>query len=350
MDLMKKLFIFTIIVCSAFIAQAQSTRELYRSGYRLLQEGKLPEAQSVYLQLYEKDSTQINTLFSLASIEKNRGYRHKAKAYYHKIIALDSNNFNAYKQLATLADEVNITEKLKYLQKANSLNHIDATIVNELCQIYIQENNFKQANEVLAPALAADTGNINLLKLKMPIIMAEKKYNHAIKIGESILNSGDSSTVVITHLANSYLSKLDYRNALRYFIKIKETPDDKEDLLYNIAICYRGIRDHKNATTYLNQAIEKGISPKTASYYGLLGESLENSNKIEDAINAYKRGLLFENNGSLYYNIALAYETKLNDKKNAIANYNLYLANYKGIKRNPRLASYIKNKIEELKR
>ncbi len=350
MDIMKKLFLFIIITVCAFAAMAQDNSDPARSAHLLLTDGKLAEAQSSYFHLYQQDSTRLDVLHGLANIEFKRGYRNKASTYYQKIIRLDSNNFNAYKQLASLMEDDSAANKLQYLKKANQLHPIDADVVTDLCRFYFKMNNYKQASDILAPALAADTGNLNLLMLKIPISMAEKRYNYAIKIGESILNRDESSTMVTNQVANSYLAKLDYRNALRYFLKIKPLFDNQEELFYNIASCYLGLRDYNNAAKYVNQAIDNGISTKTASYYALLGESLENSNKVQDAINAYKRGLLFENNGSLYYNIALTYENKLNDKKNAIANYNLYLANYKGIKRNPKLASYIKYKIEELKR
>ncbi len=350
MDLLKKLFLFTMFSTPAAAVMGQNTPDFTTNAHRQLLDGKLHEAQSGFLHLYEQDSTQLNVLFNLATIEQKRGYLHKANAYYLKIITLDSNNFNAYKQLADLHKNDDSDEKLTYLQKANQLNPIDADVVIDLCQIYFQMNNFKQASTVLAPALAADTANLNLLKLKMPISIAEKRYDLSIKTGQLILSNGDSSAVVMNQIANSYFAKLEYRNALKYFLKVKTRPENQEELLYNIASCYLGLKDYNKAIDYVNQAINKGISNKTASYYALLGESLENNNKVEEGINAYKRGLLFENNGSLYYNIALTYENKLNDKKNAIANYNLYLANYKGIKRNPKLASYIKYKIEELKR
>ena len=71
--------------------------------------------------------------------------------------------------------------------------------------------------------------------------------------------------------------------------------------------------------------------------------------KNEDANAAYKRGLLFENNGSLLYNIALVYEKKFNDKKNAISYYEQYLKTVNE-KEQPKLVNFIKNKIAELKK
>ncbi|MOA18082.1 hypothetical protein D3C78_1383700 [compost metagenome] len=99
----------------------------------------------------------------------------------------------------------------------------------------------------------------------------------------------------------------------------------------------------------MQKAINQGISQKIASYYGLLGDSFEGVNKNTEANAAYKKGLQFENNGSLLYNIALVYENKFNDKKKAIDYYGQYLKTI-NVAEKPRLAGFIKNKIEELKR
>jgi len=328
----------------------QDVKILSQLGYANLMAGMLPEAENIYLKLYEQQPSNLPVLFNLATIQEKRGNEQKAKSYYKQIIAIDSNNFIAYKQLALLNKEGAITERVKYLKKAIELNPKEADVIVDLCQIYFKMNLHNQASEILEPALKADSANRQLLKTKIPISIAKKKYNEAIQTGQKLLSYGDSSTFVMSNLANSYFSVLDYKNALTYFLKIKDGSIDNETLFYNLALTYRGLKDYNNANLYLNKAIMEGISAKTASYYGLLGDSFESINKNEEAISTYKRGLLFENNGSLYYNIALVYENKLNDKKNAIAYYNLYLKNFKEINKSPKLALFIKNKIEDLKR
>ncbi|MET3113961.1 tetratricopeptide (TPR) repeat protein [Pedobacter sp. CG_S7] len=329
---------------------SQDVKILSQLGYANLMAGMLPEAENIYLKLYAQQPLNLPVLFNLATIQEKRGNEQKAKSFYMEIIALDSNNFNAYKQVANLSKENTIAERVKYFKKANELNPKEATVIVDLCKIYFKMNLYNQASEILEPALKADSANRQLLKTKIPISIAAKKYNEAIQTGQKLLSYGDSSIFVMSSLAKNYFSVLDYRNALTYFLKVKDKSVANETLFYNIALTYRGLKDYKNANLYLNNAIKEGISAKTASYYGLLGDSFENINKNEDAISAYRRGLLFENNGSLYYNIALVYENKLNDKKNAIANYNLYLKNFKEIDKSPKLAIFIKNKIEDLKR
>jgi tetratricopeptide (TPR) repeat protein len=334
---------------SIYNEDTEDPKELSQLAYANLMAGKLPEAEKSYLKLYTQQPTNLSTLFSLANISIRRGIDEKAKGYYQEILKLDSTNFNVYKQLASLnKDDIN-TEKIKYLRKANTLNPTDADVAFSLCEIYFKMNFFAGADKVLQPAIAADSTNLQLLKMKMPISMANKKYDESIATGFKLLSYGDSSTFVLNNLAKSYFLKLDYRNALKYFLIINDKAFDNEGLYYNIGLSYRGIKDYKNAAPFFEKAIKEGISTKIASYYGLLGDSFEEINKNEEANAAYKRGLLFENNGSLLYNIALVYETKLNDKKNAINYYEQYLKTVNE-KEQPRLIIFIKNKIAELKK
>ena len=325
-------------------------KTLEQLGYLNLMAGKLPEAEKIYLKLYESDTSNIPVLFNLASLQVKRGQQLKAANYYKSILALDSSNLAAYKQLASLSKGINAKDYLTYLNKANKLNPVDPDVAFDLCELYFNQGNYSKANAVLTPALKADTANLQLLKLKMPMSIANKKYKEAIKTGEKLLSYGDSSTFVMNNLAKSHFLLLDYRNALKYFLQVKDKAMENEGLFYNIALSYRGLKDYKNGGIYLDKTINEAISDKTATYYGLLGDSYEQVDKYQEALAAYKRGLLFENNGSLYYNIALVYEKGLQDKKNAIANYNLYLKHFTEMSKNPKLAGFIKNKIEELKR
>jgi tetratricopeptide (TPR) repeat protein len=332
-----------------YAEDTQDEKEISQLAYANMMAGKLPEAEKNYLKLHDKQPQNLPVLFSLANINLRRGNDEKAKAYYMDILKIDSTNFTVYKQLATLnKGELNLA-KIGYLKKANEINPIDPDVVFDLCELYFKMNFFDKASNILQPALDADSTNLQLLKMKMPISMANKKYDEAIKTGEKLLSYGDSSTFVLNNLGKSYFFILDYKNALKNFLVIESKSMDSEALYYGIGLSYRGLKDYKNAIPYLEKAIQEGISTKIASYYGLLGDSFEGINKNTEANAAYKKGLQFENNGSLLYNIALVYETKLNDKKNAIDYYEQYLKTINP-KEQTKLIGFIKNKIAELKR
>ena len=327
----------------------ENPKELSELGYAFLMAGKLPEAEKNYLQLYAKDSASIPVLYSLADINIRRGNNSQAKKYYLQALKADSTNYITYKQLSKLTKADLDINRIEYLRKASDLNAEDAEVAFDLAELYFKMNYMDRAAAVIAPALKADTSNLQLLKMSMPINTAEKKYSEAIETGQKLLSFGDSSTFVLNNLGKAYYLTLDYKNALKYFLLIKENMNDREALYYNIARSYRGVRDYSNAVVYLQKAINEGVSPLAASYYGLLGDSFENLSKNEDANKAYKKGLDFENDGSLLYNIALVYETKLNDKKNAISYYEQYLKTIDKAKQ-PKLVKFINTKIEDLKR
>ena len=322
-------------------------KKLSQLAYAYKMAGILPKAEESYVKLLQLDSASLPVLFSLAEISSLRGNREKSKQYYFEILKTDSTNFTVYKRLAGLS--VPEQDKITYLKKANELNNTDGGVAYDLAELYIKMDSIDRASKVLAPAIEADSANLRLLKMTIPIHVTTKNYRAAIETGEKMLSYGDSSAFVLNNLGKSYYLTLDYQRALRSFLKVMGTAGEGEALYFDIARSYRGLKDYKNAAIYLQKAIEEAVSPSVASYYGLLGDSFENVNKNEDANKAYKKGLDFENDGSLLYNIALVYELKLNDKKNAINYYEQYLKTVNKEKQ-PKLVKYINTKIDDLKR
>jgi tetratricopeptide (TPR) repeat protein len=298
-------------------------KKLKHLAYANLMADNLAEAEKDYLRLNTQLPGNIAILTTLGSINTKLKQREKAKGYFSEVLKIDSNNFNACKQLASLEQDPRSAAKKTFLLKANQLNTLDADVAANLAAIYFKDNLFNKAEETLILAMKADSNNLQLLNSSMPIYLALKKYSEAIVNGKKLLEQ---------HKAGS------------------ENNVPLENLLFQMAMNYRGIKDYKTAANYLQMAIKEGISSKIASYYGLLGDSYESMNQNKEAVEVYKRGLLFENNGSLYYNIALVYEDKLNDKKNAISYYSQYLNSIKEPEKQRRHVAYIKNKIEELKR
>lgn len=347
---MKKLLLFFLLF-SPFqfgFAQNATQGDLPKLAYENLRTGKLIEAEQQYAKLYAADSGNVDLMLQLAEISSRRGNQRQARSYYLSVLNKDSSNFIAHKQLALLAKSRAGIPNMELLKKANQLNPGDADVVVELCQLYFKSNAFATAEKLLEPALKADTANLRLLEMKMPIGVAAKRYKEVIATGNQLLAAGDSATVVLNNLGKSYFMILDYKNALKNFLDIRDTLD-KEILFQQIAATYRGLKDYKNAIGALQAAIKASVSTRTATYYGQLGDSYEMSGKNEEANAAYKKGLQFENNGTLYYNIALLYETKLNDKKNAASYYEQYLGTLNE-KTQGRQIIFIKRKIEELKK
>lgn len=325
----------------------ENPRGLAKFGYAYLMANKLREAESNYLKLLAIDGNNAAALTGLGAINAKRHLHAAALGYYRQALNLDTTDYQVYRQLGLL-NTADTAAKRNFLSKANQLNPADPQLAIELSDIYIHKKDFGTAEDILEMALSADSTNLQLLKKMMPVSIGMKKYRNAIATGEKILAQKDSSSIVLNNLGKSYYAMFEFSKALKCFTSIKDIPiEQQEELLYNIATCYRELRDYKNEEKYLDLAIRQGISQKTATYYGLLGDSFDNRNMSKEAMEAYKKGLQFENTGSLLYSIALLYENKLNDKKNAIDYYNQYLKTLDP-KEKPKLIKFITSKIAEL--
>lgn len=326
-------------------------KELSEIAYANLMANRLPEAESHYLKILETDSANTAVLMNLANINAKRMNNEKAMGFYGNVLKLDSTNFIVYKRMAALVggDIRQTVKKIRLLEKANQLNPSDGEVVFDLSELYFKLMQFSKAEKILDTALRIDTANIQLWKMVMPVSMGLKKYEDAIVAGQKAFALGDTSVFVLNNMGKSHFLLNQYQQSLDYFLKIKGESSQSEALYLNISRCYRGLNDYKNAIKYLEMAIKEGISPEIANYYGLIGDAYEKLNMNNEANVAYKKGLNFDNNGSLLYNIALVYETKLNDKKTAINYYNQYLKTIDP-KQQPKLVRFINSRIDDLNR
>ena len=302
----------------------QDGKALNQIAYCFMMAGKLAEAEKNYLKIISQQPNSLPVLFSLANINLRRGNDVKARSYYQSIIKLDSTNFNAYKQLSGLYTNDIDSQKVIYLVKANQINPIEADVALDLAKAYQKQKKYETAYQILAKAIEADTGNLILQQAKLPIAIQLKKYKEVIATGEKLLTEGaDGNVVKDVGMAYYYLKN--YEKAIIYFKMLEATSAQNEGSLYFTSISYRNLNKHKLAAEYAKKTIQEGISPNTSSYYLLLGGIYEVDNKYTSAVAAYKKGLTFSINNTIYYRLGLLYDLKLNQKKNALTYYKLYL-------------------------
>jgi tetratricopeptide (TPR) repeat protein len=315
-------------------------------AYAYLMAGNNVEAEKYYLLAKEREPQNLTLLFSLASIQIKRGQYEQAKFYYSEIIKIDSNNFNGYKQIAGLY-ELNESLKQVYLEKANRINITDGDVAYDLALIYQQKKNNEGAYLVLNQAIYADTGNLILQKAKLPVTHALKKYSEVVESAEKILQR-DQDPKVMKNLGQAYYELKEYQKAIDNFKTLENLELQSESSLYYATLCYRALKDYKMAGIYAQKTIEQGISSNTADYYTLLGLIYEENNQTKLSSTAYKKGLQFKHSTKLYYRLALLYDLKLNDKKNALNYYQLYLKNKPYQEKEKEEIAYTKHRIDEL--
>ena len=327
--------------------ESNDFKTLSQIGYCFLMAGNNVEAEKFYGKAYALQPQNLPILFSLGSINTKRGNTEKAKLYYGEIVKIDSNNFNVYKLLANLYGSPKDSLKLIYLLKANQINPLEADVASDLAEIHSTYQEYEKAYNVLDIAIKGDSDNLVLQRAKLPIANQLKKYGEVIASGEKLLKDG-ADAGVIKDVAKAYYYTKKYQKAIALFKLLEVAAMENEATLYYTSLSYRALKDYPQAAVYTKKTIDEAISPNTTSYYSLLGLVYEENNQLTLANAAYKKGLQFKATPTLYYRLAVFYDTRLKQGKNALKYYNLYLKSRPSMVDDKEEIKFSKDRIAQL--
>ncbi len=321
---------------------------LSQIGYCFLMAGNTAEAEKFYTRAYTLQPGSLPILFSLGNINTKRGNTEKAKLYYGEIVKIDSNNFSVYKLLANLYHSPKDDSlKLTYLLKANFINPLEGDVAADLAEVHSSFQQYEKAYQVLDIAIKGDSDNLVLQRAKLPIANQLKKYSEVIASGEKLLKDGADAGVV-KDVAKAYYYTKKYQKAIDLFKTLEKVAMQNEATLYYTALSYRALKNYQQASIYTNKTIDEAISPNTSSYYALLGLVYEENNKLAMAGAAYKKGLQFKATATLYYRLAIFYDTSLKQGKNALKYYHLYLKSKPSLTADKEEIKFSKGRIAQL--
>ncbi|WP_029277459.1 tetratricopeptide repeat protein [Pedobacter borealis] len=326
---------------------ANDFKTLSQIGYCFLMAGNNVEAEKFYGKAYTLQPLNLPILFSLGSINTKRGNTEKAKLYYSEIVKIDSNNFNVYKLLANLYNSPKDSLKLIYLLKANQINPLESDVAVDLAEEHAAYQQYEKAYRVLDIAIKGDSDNLVLQRAKLPVANQLKKFAEVITAGEKLLKDG-SDAGVIKDVAKAYYYTKKYQKAIDFFKQLEAAAMENEATLYYTSLSYRALKNYPQAAIYTRKTIDEAISPNTSSYYSLLGLVYEESNQLALASAAYKKGLQFKTTATLYYRLAVFYDTRLKQEKNALKYYNLYLKSKPSLTDDKEEIKFSKDRIAQL--
>ena len=315
---------------------------LAKISYCYMMAGNLVEAEKTYLQLNTIQPNQIPVLFSLTNINAKRGNTKNAISYLQHIVALDSNNFNALKQLANLTDS--LSKKIVFLKKANKVNAYEADIAYDLALAHTKREEHQQAYNVLNVAISADTSNLILQEALLPVANQLGKHKEVVTIGEMLLNNSKDATVM-RNVAKAYFFLKNYQKAINLYKQLEGMDMQNEGSLYYTSLCYLALKNYGMASTYAKRTISEGISPNTAAYYNLLAGVYKDQKQYSMAANAYQKGLTYGVQKNIYYRLGLLYDIKLKQQKIALKYYRLYLKSKDLTAADQPQIDYVKSKV-----
>ncbi|QPH41078.1 tetratricopeptide repeat protein [Pedobacter endophyticus] len=329
----------------AYGDETSDLKALTQIGYCFLMAGNNVEAEKFYAKAYALQPQSLPILFSLANISTKRGNSAKAKLFYGEIAKIDSNNFNVFKLLANLYTQDSV--KLVYLLKANQINPKEGDVASDLAEVYSTYQDYETAYRVLDVAIQADSENLVLQRAKLPIANQLKKYSEVIASGERLLKD-ETDAAVVKDVAKAYYFTKQYQKAINLFKVLESLAMQNEATLYYTALSYRGLNNLTQSAIYTKKTIDEAVSPNISSYYVLLGLVYQENKQAKLAAGAFKKGLQFAPNPTLYYRLAILYDTKLNQQKTALTYYKLFMKSKPKAKDEKEEIAYTEARIAQL--
>ena len=321
---------------------------LAKLAYASQMAGNLADAEGFYQRIYDNDSTNTAALFNIGSINMRRANYLRAEGYYKKIASRDTANFTIYKQLARISFEKGEqANMISYLVKANKINPSEPDVASDLSETLIDFKQYAQAEKVLSVAIAADPDNIELLMSHLKFYISQDKFSDAKNTCLNLIRLGSSTPYVLTKLGTVYYNLKDYECSISTFVAMPAM-EQGETSYYITGMAYKAIKDEPKAIEYLKKAIDIGISPNIANYYGEIADCNETRLKYKKAAAAYQKALQFNEDATIYYLLANLYDSKLKDKRSAVIYYKKYIAANPSSKKQTYIA-YAKSRIDQLK-
>lgn len=324
---------------------------LDRLGYCYRMAGDYPTAERYYLQLYALDSLQVSALLNLAAVYVRRGLYAPATTYYQRVIGLDTTHVTAYTALSDLMRRKgDLPMAYAYLEHANHFQPTNSDIAYDFVQLCMNFEQYAKADSVLGLALTADPEHGLLLLGKLQVTEKLKHYSEMVTLGEQLVAQGDESQQVLSLLARGYFHTDDFTGCQATYERLLALHEQMGEIdYYYLAMAYKATKQYKEGLAAMDKVLEIAISPNTAFYYGRKADLHDLANQPSAAASNYLRSFQFETIPIHYYGLAIIYDHKLTDHRNALRYYWLYLKQDPPKSENE-YRQYVLRRIEELER
>lgn len=320
-----------------------------RLGYCYRMAGEDKQAEYFYLKLHHLDTLHIPTLLSLSAINSKRLQYKEARDFLHKIMDIDSTHMSALLALARVSGNLQ-QEKLQYqyLKRGNYLRPTNSDITHDFAQICMQVEKYGEADTALEMTLAGQPDNRLLLLTRAKITSQLKNYKETIRLCEHLIELEYRTPDVLALLSRAYFFEKKYVQSIAGYQEILDNQQFlSESDLYYFAMAHKAEKQYKEANAVMDLVLKAAISPNSAFYYGSKADLHDLANQPSAAVQNYLKSFHFDTIPSHYYSLALVYDLKLTDPRNALRYYRTYLQQELPADEE-RFVEYVKQRVKEL--
>ena len=152
----------------------------------------------------------------------------------------------------------------------------------------LKNNKFIEA-KILISKLLKDQKHILKNNFYYGLILAqEKKFEKAITFFKIFLNSNQKDYDANFNIAGCYLGLLNFKEAIKFYNNCTKFDFNRHEPFHQIGVCYRLIREYEKSEISLNKAI--AIKENPNSYY-VLGKVLRENGQFEKSRISFERSI-----------------------------------------------------------
>ena len=120
------------------------------------------------------------------------------------------------------------------------------------------------------------------------ILAQEKKFEKAITFFKIFLNSNQKDYDVNFNIAGCYLGLLNFKEAIKFYNNCAKLDFNRHEPFHQIGVCYRLIREYEKSEISLNKAL--AIKENPNSYY-ILGKVLRENGQFEKSRISFEKSI-----------------------------------------------------------
>jgi tetratricopeptide (TPR) repeat protein len=153
-------------------------------------------------------------------------------------------------------------------------------------QVLIEDRKSKTALEILNEIEKVDSHNFEFHLVKGKALNSLKRTDEAAEAFEKAVKlSQEDKDEVLYEIALSYIQIERIKTAVRYLLLAYEINDSNLLVIYDLAICYESLNDIERSIFYLEKYLD--IDPYSENIWYNLGLLYSSVNKYENALKAY---------------------------------------------------------------
>lgn len=221
-------------------------------------------------------------------------------------------------------DVLTLVSRFERMVKDEQLYYFDVHEFESIIDHYIEENNLSEAVKVSTIASRQHPTALSLQIKKAQILIDRGQHLEALSILKKIQSIESTNKDIFLLKANIYNLLGKYKRAKNQFDKALEVCfEDREDLLFRIALSFEQLEKFDIAIEYLQEALL--LDHEDSEVLFELGYCYEKIGNDEKSIETYKQFLdLNPFSDNAWYNIGIVYNRQ-NDFEKAIEAYDFAL-------------------------